>query len=239
MITDLLVENFPEVLDIKFTALMEEQLDEVEEGRVNWVELLRNFYDGFRRRMAEAKVHMRNLKRETIATDITCEKCGRPMVVKWGRNGRFLACSGYPECRNTMECEGEGGGAKRQEAPGQVCAKCGQQLIVKTGRNGRFAACPGYPECKHSEPLHTGVMCPREGCPGQIVERQSKKGRVFFACNQFPNCDQTIWERPIPEACPECKNPYMVEGKGNLRGRLKCPSCGHKKPLDLQMAEAG
>jgi DNA topoisomerase-1 len=239
MINDLLVENFPEILDIKFTALMEEQLDEVEDGKVNWVELLHNFYETFRRRLTEAKVNMRNLKKETVATDITCEKCGRPMVIKWGRNGRFLACSGYPECRNTMECESEDGSGRpaRQEAEGQVCPKCGKQLIVKSGRNGRFAACPGYPECKHSEPLRTGVLCPREGCPGHVVERQSKKGRLFFACNQYPDCDYTVWERPAAEPCPECKHPFLVHGKGALRGRLKCPDCSYKKPLDLEMAE--
>ncbi|MBN1478436.1 type I DNA topoisomerase [Candidatus Sumerlaeota bacterium] len=236
LVTDLLVESFPEILDAKFTALMEEQLDQVEDGKVNWVELLRNFYDSFRRRMAEAKVNMRNLKRETIATDITCDKCGRPMVVKWGRNGRFLACSGYPECRNTRECDDNGDGSGRsapQEAKGQTCPNCGKTLIVKSGRRGRFAACPGYPECKHSEPLKIGVKCPREGCPGEIVERQSKKGRTFWACNAYPDCDHTSWEMPAPEPCPECKHPYLVHGKGPLRGRLKCPACGYKKPSEI------
>jgi DNA topoisomerase-1 len=244
MLTDLLVESFPEILDVKFTALMEEQLDQVEEGKVNWVELLTNFYAGFRRRLTEAKVNMRNLKRETIATDIKCERCGRPMVVKWGRNGRFLACSGFPECRNTMECESEdglgGGRPARQEAVGQVCPNCGKTLIVKMGRKGRFAACPGYPECKHSEPLKTGVKCPREGCDGDIVERQSKKGRTFFACNRFPDCDYTLWEQPLPEPCPRCGHPFLVAGKGAQRGRQRCPECGWKKPVEIheEAAEA-
>lgn len=244
MVTSLLVDSFPEVLDAKFTALMEEQLDEVEEGKVNWQKLLRDFYDSFRRRVSEAKVNMRNVKREAVATDLTCEKCGKPMVVKWGRNGRFLACSGYPECRNTMDCESETGeGTPRQgpqEAPGQTCPNCGKTLVVKMGKRGRFAACPGYPECKHSEPLRVGVGCPKEGCPGHIVERMSKKGRTFWACDQYPNCDYTSWEMPVPQPCPECKHPFLVHGKGPLRGRLKCPICSYKTPPAMgEGAEGG
>ena len=101
--------------------------------------------------------------------------------------------------------------------------------------NQRFPA--GDAAGNEAAPLRTGVLCPREGCPGYVVERQSKKGRLFFACNQYPNCDYTVWERPAAEPCPECKHPFLVHGKGALRGRLKCPDCSYKKPLDLEMAE--
>jgi DNA topoisomerase-1 len=203
LVTDLLIESFPEILDVSFTAHMEDELDKIEEGSRLWQETMREFYSPFSQRLLKAGKEMKNVKREEQPTDIKCSKCGKAMVIRWGRKGKFLACSGYPECKNTMDFITDEGGAikpierKDEEVPSK-CPKCSSPMVVKSGRFGRFLACSRYPECKGTLPLTTGVPCP-EGDGGELVERRTKKGRVFFGCSRYPKCSYAAWELPKKE----------------------------------------
>ncbi len=237
LVNDLLVANFPQVMDVGFTAQMEAELDRVEEGKRDWKDLLRNFYAPFAQTLEKASREMENVKERQEPTDITCEQCGKPMVIRWGRNGFFLACSGYPECRNTKEFERNTDGSIQVvegEKTGEKCPECGAELVIRNGRYGRFVACTAYPGCRYTSPVGTGVPCPREGCTGELVEKRSRKGRTFYACNRYPECDYAQWDRPIPRECPECGNPFLVE-KVNRNGVVvRCPrkECGYREAVE-------
>jgi DNA topoisomerase-1 len=233
VVTDLLKESFPDIMDLTFTAQMEERLDEVESGDQDWREVLANFWNGFSRRLEAASKTMREVKREATETDIPCELCGQAnMVIKWGRNGRFLACPRYPECRNTREVNSPGGPSiPPPEATGETCDKCGRPMVIKSGRTGRFLACTGYPECRGIKPFKIGVKCPK--CQnGDLCERFSKKGRAFFSCSNYPNCDFVEWSRPVAKACPSCHNSYMVSKDSSRRRALMCSKCKHLEVLE-------
>ncbi len=267
LVTGLLVEHFGDLINVEYTARMEEELDEIEEGKLKWQDALKEFHGKFSKDLQRATRQMRNVKREETPTEEVCTKCGKPMVIKWGRYGRFLACSGYPECKNTQELatNGEKGAETPQEAPevkatcekcgspmvlrrgrfGQFlacsnypacrntkkihfdkegnitkkaeraldekCPSCGQHLVVKEGRFGEFTACSNYPTCRYIKLKEVGVDCPREGCNGRIVERKSRRGKTFFGCNRYPECDFVSWYRPLSEKCPSCGKPYLLE----------------------------
>jgi len=227
VVNDLLVVNFPDIFDIEFTAQMEENLDKIEEGQRDWVEILKEFYLPFRKDLEMAKVSMRDVKREMIPTDATCERCGSKMVKRWGKRGYFLACSSYPKCRYTREVEGNEENQVETEAK---CAKCGGPMVVKNGKFGRFLACSNYPTCKFTQPLDTGVRCPQEGCDGIMVERRTRKGRTFYSCTNYPGCTYALWDKPIPEKCPQCGFPFLVEKQGKGGGAKRCPKkeCGYR-----------
>jgi DNA topoisomerase-1 len=235
VVNELLVENFPNIMDVKFTASMEDHLDMIEEGKLTRHETLEDFYTPFKSELEKAGEEMRDIKREELPTDLICEKCGSPMVIKWGKNGRFLACSNYPECKNTGDiAQDENGTITKAQAPSTdiTCDVCGRKMVIKEGRFGRFLGCSGYPECTHTKPLDTGVKCPREGCGGTLCERRSKKGKVFFGCSNYPDCTYALWDRPIPEACPLCGHPFLVEKYSRGKGLVKrCPNkeCGYKE----------
>ncbi len=233
MITDLLVESFPDIMDVKFTALLEEQLDRVEEGSANWHDLLKNFWQQFKMRLEEADTRMRNVRREVVPTEHKCEKCGAHMVLRWGRNGRFLACSAYPKCRNAKPylIEKEQAETNLYQRPAKKtefkCEKCGRPMVIKTGRRGRFLACAGYPECRNTMPLKMGLPCPEEGCTGELVERMSKRGRVFYSCTRYPDCRYVQWEKPVKHPCPACGYYFMVYIRREGKHVLRCPKCKH------------
>lgn len=233
LVNGLLVEAFPTVLNIDFTAQMEADLDKVEEGTRNWRELLGGFYTPFKTNVEHAREHMRDIKREEIPTDYVCEKCQSPMVVKWGRNGSFLACQGYPECRNTKEItRGAEGEIEIVPEPttDKICEACAAPMVVKRGRFGTFLACSTYPDCKQTMPISIGVDCPKDGCGGFVTEKRSKRGKVFFGCSNYAktNCDFVSWDRPIAEPCPVCDAKFLVK-KENKRGvTTKCLSCDYK-----------
>ncbi len=238
LVTDELVRAFPREMDVAFTAGMEEKLDEIEEGNAGWQAVLGDFYTGFKEDLAKAEVQMRDVKRQEIATDLVCEKCGKPMVIKWGRMGEFLACSGYPECRNTMNFRREDGKIvpeKEEEiVTDEKCPACGSPMIVKRGRFGRFLACTRYPECKTTRPMSIGVSCPKE-CGGYISEKRSKRGRTFYGCSSYPNCDFVSWDRPRNEKCPNCASPYLLEKYSKRDGPfIACPNkeCGYRRARD-------
>ena len=222
--TGLLTESFPHIMDIKFTAMMEDQLDRVEDGAVNWVELLQNFYDPFARTLEEAGSKMRDVKKEVVETEHKCDKCGSPMVIRWGRNGKFLACSAFPKCRNTKpiieDAEGNVSVAE-PETTDKVCPECGRPMAVKSGRRGRFLACTGYPDCKTTQPYPIGAPCGRPGCGGELVERRSPRGTVFYSCNKYPECRFSVNERPYREECDQCKKAHFFVGTG-VKKRVLC-----------------
>jgi DNA topoisomerase-1 len=212
LVNDLLVSHFPVVMDVAFTAKMEEDLDKIEEGQMRWVEAVRDFYKPFSESLEKAQAEMKDFKAEQVPTDIACEKCGKPMVVKWGRNGQFLACSGYPDCKTTMPFVRNENGvveAAPEETTDEKCPKCGSAMMIKRGRFGKFLACSRYPECKHTQGMSTGVLCPEDG--GKLVERRSRFGKMFYSCANYPDCKFAIWNKPLPRPCPKCNAPFLVE----------------------------
>lgn len=243
LVTDLLVESFPGVMDTAFTAQMENNLDKIERGEVKWTDVLNQFYGSFGKDLEKAT---REMKGEVL-TDISCPECNRPMAIKSGRNGIFLACTGYPECKNTSNFGRDEKGNILVEAPAEsgkeegTCEKCGRPMVAKNGKFGSFVACSGYPECKNiwtPEPVSTGVPCPEKTCQGTLVERTSRKGKQFYACNQYPKCRFATWDEPFDEACPQCGTPVL----GIKRPKKPPPSlvcrkkgCGFSKPLPSEL----
>ncbi len=216
VVNDLLVDRFAELMDVGFTAKMEEKLDHIEEGKTEWVKVVKDFYTPFHAKLAEALAIPGKVKPEDIPTEELCEKCGKPMVIRWGRHGRFMACSGYPECKNTRPLEGEKPAAATVETE-EKCPKCGSPMVLKSGRFGKFLACSKYPECKTTKPLATGVKCPVDG--GDIVERRSRKGKVFWSCSNYPQCKFATWYKPVSMKCPACGAVVLGE-KRNKAGEL-------------------
>lgn len=224
LINDLLVENFPEILDIKFTAQLEDQLDQIEEGKTNWTQTVSDFYRPFAVDLEKARKNMQKIKGIHPPTEIPCPKCGQKMLIKWGRNGEFLACSDYPKCTATSNFIRDEKGEIRlkpnaqvnKESTNEQCSKCGQPMIIKRGKFGEFLACSNYPKCKNTKNLASADLdlnCPIPGCPGTITVRKTKKGKVFYGCSNFPTCTFATWDRPIPEPCPQCQAPFLVEKK--------------------------
>jgi DNA topoisomerase-1 len=238
IVNDLLVENFRDLLDVEFTASLETKLDLIEEGELNRYDTLKDFYTPFESDLAKAKSEMRNIKREETPTDLLCEKCGSPMVVKWGRNGRFIACSNYPDCKNTSNFTEETNGDINKvtdEVSDIICEKCGKHMLIKQGKFGRFLGCSGYPECKNTKAISTGVDCPEPGCNGYLIEKRTRRGKAFFGCSNYPDCTYALWDRPIPEKCPRCKAPFLIEKHYRGKGIVKMcvnKECGYREDKD-------
>jgi len=290
VVTDLLIENFDDIFDIAYTARMEEELDEIEEGKVDWRKALAEFYVKFAKDLERAEKYMTDVKRLEKPTDLVCDKCGKPMVIRWGRHGSFIACTGYPECSNTREltvdlpdvdkhdlselggeeeycpncgrpmalkkgrfgqflaCTGYpdckttkqvGDKEKKPDVPlEEKCPKCANNLVLKHGRFGEFTACSNYPKCKYVKQKTIGVSCPRPNCDGELAERRSRRGKTFFGCVNYPDCDFTAWNRPVPTKCPECGNPYLEEKNLKSGTVLQCPNpeCKHKEKQAVLVA---
>ncbi|SHI71751.1 DNA topoisomerase-1 [Dethiosulfatibacter aminovorans DSM 17477] len=201
IVTELLIEHFSSIINDKFTADLENKLDEVESGSFRWQEVIEGFYKEFEKALALADKNIEKIEIEEEITDIECEKCGSKMVVKKGRFGKFLACPNYPECKNTKPYDAETGEAKVSDVD---CDKCGARMVIKKGRYGEFLACPNYPECKNTKQIEKtiDVKCPK--CGGDILEKRTKKGRKFYGCSNYPECDFTAWNEPVNEKCPVC-----------------------------------
>lgn len=232
-----LVEHFGKLMDVGFTAQMEENLDKVAEGQEQWVELLRRFSEDFNPTLAAASKNMKSLK-GGMPANLPCPECGKDLLIKFGKAGAFLACSGYPECRYTSNFERAEDGtveAVAQEKPQYEkvgnCPQCGKDLVIKKSRTGSsFIACTGYPDCKYAAPLSTGVPCPRCG-KGSLVEKSTKRGKIFYSCDQYPQCDFALWDKPVPGPCPRCNSPYLIEKKSRDGAKIICPvkGCGYVK----------
>ncbi len=247
VVSDSLMVGFPDIIEVGFTAKMEEELDAVERGQEDWPETLKRFYASFRKRLGEAAKKMPEVKRTGLKTDLKCELDGGDMVIKWGRNGEFLACSNYPKCTNTKEFTRDDQGkvviAERTENPveatDEVCEKCGRPMVRRRSRFGEFLGCSGYPECDgikrlKAEPVKTGVPCP-DCKEGEILERRSRRGKLFFGCGRYPKCKFASWDRVVPRPCPTCGSPYLVEKVTKREGaRWQCPKpeCDYRAPVE-------
>jgi len=225
LVNDLLVEHFPQIVDMKFTATIEEDFDEIARGEQKWVPVIKKFYEPFHKNLVEKSGA---IKKEDLLQklDRQCPECGGDLIVKFGRFGKFIACVNYPTCKHTEKTEDE----KKFEAEnsGEVCEKCGAPMVVKRGRFGAFLGCSKYPGCKNIKSIakKTGVKCPKclEGLPaeasakaGDILERKSKRGRIFFGCSRYPACDFSLWNKPTGETCPQCQNLLTFAAKGKQK----------------------
>ncbi len=238
VVSDMLVERFADVMDYNFTAKMESNLDKIEEGGLRWVDIVMDFYRPFDKDLEEAMNIQGKVKPEDIPTDEVCDKCGKPMVIKWGRHGRFVACTGFPDCKNTRPLEGEGGGQNAEAyKTDEKCEKCGSEMVLKSGKFGRFLACSKYPECKTTKPLSIGIKCPDDG--GELVERGTKKGKVFYSCGNYPKCKFATWYKPVNRSCPQCGATVLVEKKTKKGDYIAClkKDCGYKEEMEETAGE--
>jgi DNA topoisomerase-1 len=227
-INKVLVEHFPDIFNVQFTARMEQELDTIASGKQRYVNVMKEFYDPFVRDLEKVDQNARQIKKSLQQkTDETCELCGRPVIIKWGRNGRFMACSGYPECKNTRPLPEDQ--EKHQHLAGMKCEICGGDMVVKAGRFGTFLGCSNYPACKNTKPISMGIKCPKCG-QGDLVERKTKKGRrTFYGCNRYPECDFASWDKPVDQRCANCGSQYLVLKYSQTKGEyLKCPECGEE-----------
>ncbi|HWF06798.1 MAG TPA: type I DNA topoisomerase [Candidatus Angelobacter sp.] len=284
VVTDLLVKNFEEIFDPAYTAHLEEELDEIEEGKEKWTDALGSFYKKFEKDLRYAEKHMENVKRMEKPTDEKCERCGSPLVLKWGKHGsfyacssykkddpesctftkenpvnlpdfdgaempetgqdeycencgrvmvlkrgrfgQFMACTGYPDCKTTRRLDQ---GKRVPDVPlEELCPKCNRNLVLRHGRYGEFISCSGYPDCKYIKQNFIGVKCP-QCADGDLVEKKARKrGNTFYGCSNYPNCEFTSAYRPVAEACPQCASPYMIEKHLKTGSLLVCPNNNKK-----------
>jgi DNA topoisomerase-1 len=268
LVEKLLSPAFDDILDVNYTRELEDDLDKIESGTSDYESTLSSFYKKFEKDLKRAAKDMPNMKEGYEPNPpVACDKCGKPMVIKAGKFGLFLACSGYPECENTRELETPEPGAEGEieetcencgkpmvvkrgrfgqflactgypeckttrkiittkqglaaAKPDQIidekCPKCGSNLVIKQGRFGEFTACTNYPACRFVKQKSTGVLCPKDG--GDVVERKSRRGKVFYGCANYPDCDFTLWNRPVAEKCPDCGAPFLVEKITKKHGR--------------------
>jgi DNA topoisomerase-1 len=296
VVTDLLVENFPDIFDIQYTARLEEELDEIEEGKEKWTDALADFYKKFEKDLRYAAKHMENIKRMEKPTDEKCERCGSPLVIKWGKHGsfyacssydkedpnsctftkenpinlpdldsadvqettqeeycencgrvmvlkrgrfgQFMACTGYPDCKTTRRLDQ---GKKVPDIPlDEICPKCGRNMMIRHGRYGEFTTCSGYPECKYVKQNFIGVKCPL--CKeGDLVEKRARKGNTFYGCGNYPKCKFTSAHKPIAEKCPACGHEYLVEKFLKAGPVIACPNkeCEYERALPAEVATVG
>ncbi len=290
VVTDLLVENFRDIFDVQYTARLEEELDEIEEGKEKWTDTLAEFYKHFAKDLKYAEKHMENIKRMEKPTGEKCERCGSPLVIKWGKHGsfyacsaydkddpnsctftkenpinlpdldsadlqetsqeeycencgrvmvlkrgrfgQFMACTGYPDCKTTRRLDQ---GKKVPDIPlEETCPKCGRNLVIRHGRYGEFTSCSGYPECKYVKQNFIGVKCP-ECADGEIVEKRARrKGNTFYGCSNYPKCKFTSANKPVAEKCPSCGNEYLVEKTLKAGPVIACPNkeCDYERPVE-------
>ncbi len=241
-----LTGHFGSLMDVNFTATMEDSLDKVAEGKENWVALLKGFSHEFNDTLANAAKTMESVK-TGVPTGLTCPQCGKELVVKFGKAGTFLACSGYPECTFTSNFTRDENGniqlqekvAVNREVVGK-CPLCNGDLVVKKARTGsRFIACSNYPDCEYAKPFSTGIPCPRDGCNGVLVEKSSRRGKVFYACDQYPKCDYAVWDPPVNEPCPQCGSKILTLKTTRGVKRLVCPEKNCKYVRKLGEDESG
>lgn len=239
VVNQFLVQHFDQYVDYGFTAELEDQLDAISRGEKQWQPVLKEFWQPFHQRLEE-KANVSRSEATSEAIDENCPDCGKPLRLKLGRYGRFISCSGYPECNYARPIDGP------REAPepvGRDCPDCGKALVYRQGRYGRFISCSGYPSCKYLESLtaakSTGVTCPECGS-GELVEKRSRYGKIFYSCNTYPKCKYAVWGEPVARACPRCAWPVLYRKSTKRRGEeLVCPQgdCAFHFPEQAEAAE--
>ncbi len=231
VVNDLLVAHFSRYVDYNFTAGLEEELDQVSRGEKQWKPLIKEFWEPFSTLLKQKEGEVSKSDLTTEATDEACPECGKPLVVKLGKRGKFIACSGFSDgCKYTRNIEQEGAETAEPVVSDEKCEKCGLPMLVKDGRYGKYLACSGYPACKNIQPLvkpkGTGVTCPECG-EGELTEKKSRFGKMFFSCNRYPQCKFALWDPPVVRKCPKCGFPLLVKKVYKREGEfLKCPKEG-------------
>jgi len=227
MVKNTLVGQFPNVFDVGFTAGMELRLDEIEAGGAEWVKVLKDFYAPFTEQLQVVRGSVKDLKAQNQeVTDRKCPKCGEHfLVVKWSKNGKFLACPGFPACKHAEPLE------KAEAVPvDEKCDKCGAPMVILTMNGGKFMGCSRYPDCKNTRAISIGITCPLPDCGGDVVERRTRKGKVFYGCNKYPKCNFASWDKPIAKKCDKCGHPYLVQKEYKRKGTMiRCPACSKSK----------
>lgn len=248
IVNDLLIRSFPDLFDVAFTAKMEDDLDRVEAAEVDSLEILSHFYSPFQKELDAARENMLSLKSIGVATDLTCPVCGQRLHIKVGKNGHFLACSAYPACTYSSNyIRDEKGnlvpvGTSSEEVSDERCEKCGKPMVKKQGKYGSFLACSGYPACKNTRSLnsnhtevHTGIQCPEKDCNGLLLQKTSKRGKIFYGCNRYPACHFATWDKPVPKDCPKCGAKFLLEKTtktGGIHHYCMTNGCGYKTQVD-------
>ncbi|HJR66307.1 MAG TPA: type I DNA topoisomerase [Gemmatimonadaceae bacterium] len=231
-----MVKQFPDIFNVKFTSEMEEELDKVEDGSLGWQRVLEEFWKPFESALKTADPQKMIADAHDLG-DLVNERCpedGGRLIARSGRFGPFIACENYPECKHTRRLAGD---KKPDEPTNEVCRECGAPMLIKHGRYGRFMACSRYPECKHTRPIPLGVKCPKDG--GDLTERRSRRGKIFFGCANYPNCDFVSWNRPVAERCPECGFEGAEAKSTKARGEFrKCLKCGNEWDVVAREEEA-
>jgi DNA topoisomerase-1 len=232
VVNDLLVKHFSEIVDYQFTAEVEDDLDRIAENKKEWTKVIANFYKPFEKNL---KMKNKEIKKEDFQKDLgrKCPHCGNKLIEKFGRFGKFIACSNYPECKFTEKTKEDQAVEDKivKEEGGKngkiTCEKCGAPMNVKNGPYGPFLGCSAYPACKNIKKVEkkVGIKCPK--CGGDVVEKKSKKGRMFFGCSGYPKCDFVSWNKPTGEKCPNCKSPLVDKTKGKIGCSNK--ECGYEK----------
>jgi DNA topoisomerase-1 len=233
-VTDKLMPFFGDIMDVTFTAQMEDHLDKVEEGELGWVETVKEFYEPFKRDLARAKKEMGSEK-AGVPIGEACPEDGGDLIERRGRFGKFIACSNYPDCKYKRNLPGS---ERAEDQPtDEICPTCGRPMVIKHGRFGKFIACSGYPECKTTKPVTLGIDCP-ECKKGQMVERRSRKGRTFFGCSAYPDCKFVLWQRPVAEPCPKCAAPFLTERVARGRRVQRCwrEGCDFNREAEITVA---
>ncbi|MFC1829582.1 type I DNA topoisomerase [Thermodesulfobacteriota bacterium] len=244
IVNDLLVKSFPDVLDVEFTAKMEEDLDRVESAEIDSLAILNRFYLPFKKELDAATKGMTSIKGDGFPTDLLCPECNNQIRIKTGKNGLFLGCRGYPECTYTRNYARDEKGKIHPVEPAQaevsdkICSKCDKPMVIKHGRYGTFLACSGYPECRNTQSLNstgngktTGVACPEKDCDGILVERKSRRGKIFYGCNRYPDCNFATWDKPVARECPQCRAEFLLEKSTKKSGTFftcNTKGCGFK-----------
>ncbi|MCC7371578.1 MAG: type I DNA topoisomerase [Chloroflexi bacterium] len=232
LVNDMLVGNFRDIVDVQFTAGMEQKLDDIAQGERPWVPVMREFYDPFAETLDRAQREVQHVNQTAEVTDKLCDKCGKPMSIKLGRFGRFLSCTGYPDCKNARPLNADD---SPPEVSDEVCENCGKPMLVKTGRFGKFLSCSDYPDCKTSRPIlvKLGLTCPKCN-EGELVEKKGRTGRPFYGCARYPACDWVCWSRPLPDPCETCGKLRIPLGAD----KIHCMGCDGDLPVRQRKTDA-
>jgi DNA topoisomerase-1 len=228
IVNKFLTEHFTRYVDYDFTALLEDELDAVARGEKEWVPLMGSFWKPFKELIDNKEENVSRKDVTSEALDEACPKCGKPLLVRLGRRGRFVGCSGYPDCDYTRNLgESEESKQELEKVEGRTCPDCGSELVIRHGRYGKFIGCSNYPDCKHIEPLEkptdTGVACPECG-EGNLLKRKSRRGKIFYSCSRYPKCKYAVWNEPIKTPCPRCGWPILTVKTTKRRGTERvCP----------------